>query len=183
MPNTFLIHGIYGSPEENWFPWLKEKLTKLGCDVHVPLFETKEPTLFSDWLETFEPYRQKISKDSIVIGHSVGVPFLLKILESTPAKAAFFVAGFATNPHNEFTPVMKDIADRTFDWTAIHSNCQKFAVIHSDTDPYVPIEKAQELAEKLRVKVTLIKGAGHFNESAGYTEFPQLLEMIEQELQ
>ena len=36
----------------------------------------------------------------------------------------------------------------------------------------------EELAGKLGVKLTLVKGAGHFNEAAGYKEFPLLLEKI-----
>ena len=25
MTKVILIHGAYGNPEENWFPWLKEE--------------------------------------------------------------------------------------------------------------------------------------------------------------
>jgi len=28
--NFFIFHGIYGNPEENWFPWLKKELEKKG---------------------------------------------------------------------------------------------------------------------------------------------------------
>jgi len=38
MRNIFIIHGSYGYPEENWFPWLKKELKKLGDRVFVPQF-------------------------------------------------------------------------------------------------------------------------------------------------
>ena len=30
MTNAIIIHGAYGSPEENWFPWLKMKLEEIA---------------------------------------------------------------------------------------------------------------------------------------------------------
>ena len=36
MTKVFLIHGSHGSPEENWFPWLKQELEKAGLEVIVP---------------------------------------------------------------------------------------------------------------------------------------------------
>ncbi|GAG44616.1 unnamed protein product, partial [marine sediment metagenome] len=33
---TLIIHGTYGHPKENWFPWLKEELEILGEKVYVP---------------------------------------------------------------------------------------------------------------------------------------------------
>jgi uncharacterized protein len=180
MPSVFIIHGIYGSPKENWFPWIKKELEELACDVYVPHFPTSNPTLLGEWLGVFKPYQKYLDKASIVIGHSVGVPFILTILESSPAKSAFLVSGFATNPDNEFTPIMKNIADKQFDWSAIRKNCKNFTVFHSDNDPYVPLSLAEELAENLGTEVSLVEGAGHFNADAGYTAFPLLLEYIKQ---
>lgn len=40
MANVIIIHGAYGNPEENWFPWLKKELEKLDCRVFVPKFPT-----------------------------------------------------------------------------------------------------------------------------------------------
>ena len=38
--NFIIIHGIYGHPEENWFPWLKNKLEGMGYEVFHLLLET-----------------------------------------------------------------------------------------------------------------------------------------------
>ena len=181
MTNIFIIHGAYGNPEENWFPWLKSELKKLGCRVFVPKFPTPENQSLENWLKVFEDYKQYLNKNSIVVGHSLGPAFLLNILEqlNKPIKAAFFVSGFVGllgNP--EFDNINKTFVDKRFDWQKIKQNCKKFYVFHSDNDPYVPLEQAEKLAKNLGVNVILVKNAGHFNEKAGYTKFDLILEKI-----
>jgi len=182
--NVFIIHGAYGHPGENWFPWLKSELEKIGCGVFVPKFPTPENQTLETWLKVFKSYEQHIDENSIVVGHSLGVPFLLNVLEKTgrPIKSAFFVSGFSSLPGNKFDEIMKTFVERKFGWKAIRKNCKKFYVFHSDNDPYVPLEKAEELAKNLGTEIILVKNAGHFNEKAGYTRFDLLLERIKNEL-
>lgn len=177
MVNVFVVHGAEGSPNENWFPWLEGELKKFGCKVFVPEFPTPENQTFDEWMKIWQEYDKFVDEDSIVIGHSLGVLFLLNILERSKIKAAFFVAGFAKLPGNRFDESMKTFAG-DFNFVSIKKNCQKFFVYHSDDDPYVKIGIAEDLAEKLRVSVTLIKNAGHFNNAAGYDKFPELLQNV-----
>lgn len=58
METAFIIHGVGGHPEENWFPWLKKELEKIGYRVFVPKFPTPEGQTLTNWLKTFEPYEQ-----------------------------------------------------------------------------------------------------------------------------
>ncbi len=44
--NVFIFHGSSGYPEENWFPWLKQKLEDKGLEVFVPKFPTPEGQSF-----------------------------------------------------------------------------------------------------------------------------------------
>lgn len=178
MQNVFIFHGVGGNPHENWFPWLKEELSGRGFNVIVPQFPTPEKQTLENWMKVLEGYREFISKNTILIGHSLGVPFALNIIEKYKVGAAFLVAGFYGKAGNDFDPGMATFAQREFNWSKILANCKKYKVYHSDNDPYIKLEKAQQLAEKLNVKVTLIPGAGHINKSAGYTKFEKLLEDI-----
>jgi hypothetical protein len=184
--NVFIIHGAYGHPGENWFPWLKSELEKIGCKVFVPKFPTPDNQTLENWLDVFKKYEKHLDENSIVVGHSLGPSFLLDILEKRgkPINASFFVSGFTGLLGNSsLDKINKTFVDKKFDWKKIRQNCGKFYVFHSDNDPYVPLEKAEELAKNLGVEVILVKNAGHFNEKAGYKKFDLLFKKIKEELE
>lgn len=176
--SVFIIHGIYGSPEENWFPWLKKELESFGYSVFVPRFPKPESPRFNEWMEFFGKYKEQLNEDSIFVGHSLGVAFLLSILEKYQAKAAFFVASVTPGLKNQYSWQMKTFIDREFDWNKIKNNCRNFFIYGSDDDPYIPLSKSEELAKNLDSELIIIKNAGHFNEKSGYKTFELLLKDI-----
>lgn len=181
MKNAFIIHGAYGSPQENWFPWLKAELENLGYKVIVPQFPTPEGQSLDAWLKVWDGYKDQCDEETIIIGHSIAVAFILRVLERLdhPIKAAFLVAGFVRGLNNdEVDQINESFYDHPFDWEKIKANCQEFACFSSDNDPYVPLEQGEEVANHLGVEVTLVRDAGHFNTTSGYTSFPLLLEKI-----
>lgn len=178
MQNVFLFHGVGGSPNENWFPWLKKELSERGYNVIIPQFPTPERQTLENWLQVLDEYSEFINEDTVLVGHSLGVPFALNIVERHKVNSVYLVAGFYGKAGNDFDPGMVTFAQREFDWLKIHENCEKFIVYHSDNDPYIKLEKAQQLAEKLNIEVTLIPGAGHINQGSGYIKFEKLLEDI-----
>lgn len=180
--NVFIFHGTEGHPQENWFPWLKEELEVKGCKVFVPQFPSPPivPSKISEWFEVLKNYEQYIDENTILVGHSLGGVFALRVLEQLkyPVRAVFLVG----------TPIgVKPIAnyDRDnsfsgfdFDWEKIKNNSKSFVVFHSDNDPYVGLENGKELAKNLGAELTFIPNAGHFNAKAGYLSFPDLLEKV-----
>jgi uncharacterized protein len=182
MQNALILHGIYGHPDENWFPWLKEKFETKGMTVNVPHLPTHEPLLPEHWWNALSQFKDHINEETILIGHSLGVAFALKIIEKQPVKAAFFVASAWGKTGNKFDPVMHAVADQEFDWEKIREHCSTFTIFHSDNDPYLKLERAETLAKHLQTSVTVIPDAGHFNEDTGYTEFDLLLREIENTL-
>ena len=185
MVNVFIIHGTEGSPEGNWFPWLKTELEKLGCKVFVPKFPTPENQSLSTWLKTFEEYKHFVDENTIFVGHRLGPAFILSVIESLkkPVKAAFLVAGFLGLIGNEYyDSLIKSFTTRKFDWSKIRKNCRSFYTISSDNDPYVSLEKGRELAKNIGAEIIMVKNGGHLNKESGYTKFTLLLEKIKEEL-
>lgn len=180
MKTAFIIHGAYGNSKENWLPWLKRELEAHGWQVIVPDFPTPENQSLGNWKREFEKYEKSIGKDSIFIGHSIGAAFVLSVIEEVgqPVKAAYLVAGFVSPLGNEFDALNKTFLEKKFDWAKIRKNCGKFVIFSSDNDPYVPLEKGEEMSQKLGVEMIVVEGAGHFNEKAGYKKFALLLENI-----
>ncbi|MBU1951514.1 alpha/beta hydrolase [Patescibacteria group bacterium] len=127
-----------------------------------------------------EEYKEYLDADTIIVAHSLSVPFALNVIEQYPIGTAFFVAGFIGKTGNKYDDGMKTFAQREFDWKKIRSNCHKFRVIYSDNDPYIRTEKSIELANNLETDPTLVKAAGHFNSGDGYTSFELLLTKIKE---
>ena len=179
---AFIFHGTEGYPEENWFPWLKLKLEEVGYQVFVPQFPT--PPIIAaksaEWFEVFKGYEGEINEETIIIGHSLGGIFALRVLEGLPhpvRAAAFVGAPIGVLPIANYERDAS-FSGFKFNWKAIKANAQDFIVFQSDNDPYVGLGNGQELAKNLGVELSFVPNAGHFNKAAGYTEFQALLDKL-----
>jgi len=170
--NAYIFHGTEGTPEENWFPWLKDELEKTGVETTVPqLSDSKHPDM-NKWLTEASSF--KTGPDTVLIGHSLGAVFILRMLErGHQAKAVYLVAPFLTDLGWEVLDKSLFFAD-TFDWHHIKKQCGHFEVFASKNDPHVPVEDVEAVAEALEVKNQVLDVNKHFN----ITEFPYLLERI-----
>lgn len=181
-PNVFIFHGTEGYPEENWFPWLKKELERKGCKVFVPQFPTPPivAAKISEWFEILKDYEKYIDETAILVGHSLGGIFTLRILEKLkhPIKAAFFIGTPVGVKPIENYKRDESFSGFTFDWKAIRKNAKHFAVFHSNNDPWVCLGNGEELANHLGVKLNFVPNAGHFNAKAGYLKFEKLLKVI-----
>ena len=180
MKNAIIVHGTGGYPEENWFPWLKKELEHVGYKVSVPQFPTIEgiPPKVSEWFDVLENY--EINQETIFIAHSMGGLFTLRILEKLehPVKAVFFVGTPVGIKPIKFYDQDKLFSGFDFNWDKIRVSAEHFEVFHSDNDPYVCLGNGEKLSEELGVRLNFVPNAGHFNTSAGYTQFPDLFKVI-----
>ena len=178
MEKAFIFHGTGASPEDHWFPWMKEKLEEKGLEVFVPDFPTPENQSLEAWMEVLQDYPE-IDEETILIGHSTGAVFILSILEKVEnVKAAYLISGFTGKLGIEFDELNKTFAEKEFDFENIRGSREEIHVFHSASDPYVPLEKGEELARNIEASLNLKAEAGHFNTDSGYTEFPELSKEI-----
>ena len=179
MARAFIFHGTAGYPDENWFPWLKAELEKKGCETVVPQFPTPEGQTLENWFAVMEKNGWESGGETILVGHSLGGAFALRLLErGAKAKAAFLVGTPIGIGNVKNQKADGDFTGKPFDWKAIRKNCPEFSVFQSDNDPYVPIENGKELAKNLGVEMTFEPGCGHFNKASGFLKFDLLLGKI-----
>ncbi|MCL2331609.1 MAG: alpha/beta hydrolase [Proteobacteria bacterium] len=180
--NIIILHGTGGSPEGNWFQWLKTQLGDRGHTVYVPRFPTPEGQSVEAWRAALGEQAPQIGKDTILIGHSCGAAFMLHILESLnqPVAQSVFVSGFIQKLGNEFFDNLnKTFTEYDFNWDKIRANMGRATLLWGNNDPYVPRAAAAYFSQHIGVPLTIIPNGGHLNAEFGYTEFPQVLDVLD----
>ncbi len=180
MKNALIIHGTEGYPEENWFPWLKKQLEKYGYHVAVPQFPTPQNQTPEHWFDILKPYEHTFNEDTILIGHSCGGAFLLRVLEkiNTKINVAVFVTASAGIKPIKYYEADRPFIENPFDWKKIRNSAKHFFVFHSEDDPFICPANGEKIAKEVGVELIKLKDAGHFNLASGYDRFDLLLEKI-----
>ena len=81
MKHALVLHAWYNKPENHWYPWLKKELGKKGYHVDLPELPTMNTNLpdLAQQLKTAEKF---ITKDTVVIGHSLGSLLAMRLAET-----------------------------------------------------------------------------------------------------
>lgn len=176
MATVFIFHGLSGSPGGNWFPWFRGKLEKEGHVVTAPQFPGANRPTLDAWLKYFEQYEKLLSEKTILVGHSLGATFVLRLLEKLPrpVRASFLVAPVVGEMQNELDPLVAPFIRNGFDWGKIKKNAGSCHLFHSDNDPFIALAQVKNAARELGAIFHLLPGAGHMNEADGFTTFEQL---------
>ena len=171
-----LLHGYNGSPDSDFFPWLKRELTRHGLSFVAPaLPNTANPT--EEEQVNYVLQNVQMNEKTVLFGYSLGATVALKVLERLEHPiAGVVVAGAFVEPK------FKDHArpfEATFNWNLDFEKVRKnvgFIRIVSDlNDATVPTEQAHLLHEKIdgRLYETVAKGP-HFSGA----EEPAILESL-----
>lgn len=182
IKKAIILHGTLGSPSGNWFQWLKSELETRGMKVWLPqLPHASQPSL-REWVAFVQkecPFA--MNEETLIVGHSSGAILSLIIVQNNfePIGGIVAVSVFHDNSLN-WEPNNR-LFDEQFEWDAIRENAKKLIFVHSDDDPYVPLNQAQYVADNCKAELVVIPGQGHFNleKSEEYIQFPKLLEIIE----
>jgi len=183
MKNALILHGTDGDAKENWFDWLRQELEKKCWKVWVPdLPQASHPSIKRYNKFIFQNKNWQFNQDSVLIGHSSGAVAILGLLQALPknvkVNACYLIGAFKNNLDWD---VLDGLFEDSFDFELIREKADRFVFIHSDNDPYCPLEHAQFLAEKLDGDLIVQKGQKHFSVStfgSKYKQFPLLQNKI-----
>src|SRR5207248_11644752 len=83
-PRFIIVHGSFGHPQENWFPWLAAELRRRRHLVVVPAFPTPPRQHLQTWRAAFAEQVGPLEPNMVLIGHSLGPALLFRLLEEAP---------------------------------------------------------------------------------------------------
>jgi predicted alpha/beta hydrolase family esterase len=181
MKKALLLHGTSGSSDSNWLPWLKAELENAGWEVWAPDLPNADEPNIKSYNKYLLSRKWVFDDETIIIGHSSGAVAALGLLQVLPAnttiKQCVLVGSFKddlgwTN--------LGGLFEEPFDFDGIKKHCSNFLLIHSDNDPYCPLEHAQYLAKELDGTLRLEPGQKHFSEETDpkYISFPLLKSIL-----
>ncbi len=190
--NYVIIHGTFGHPGENWFPWLAEEISKLDKsgktkreDILIPHFPSSDCADYDSWKSVILGYIDSgiINKNTIFICHSLGPLFISRVLIEKQVKVKGMISVGAAANHLMGNESFDKVNSTFFvpSWEYL-TNVKKYLdfnyCFYTDNDPHVPFHINKEYVDRAATKAFLIPNSGHFNSASGYTKFPQLLELI-----
>ncbi len=180
MKNYFIIHGTFGHNKENWFGWLEDLLKAKGYDVYNFNYPTPEGHNFENWSKVLNTAKDKITEESVFICHSSAPIFLIKYCLTYNLKIAKLIAVSGANNFEVGVPEFDNINKLMFvkDVSNFKNLCKERICFYSKNDPYIKLEALQDFAKSIQAQEVVYDKAGHFNASAGYTSFEDIIKYL-----
>ena len=174
-----IVHGWEGSPQEGWYPWIAAEMVRKGWSVQVPAMPNAAQPEQSRWVPHLVDIGGKVDRNTFFVGHSLGCITILRFLERLKSQekigGVILVAGFDKPlKYKE----LKNFFQESIAWNRIKKNCKKFVTIHSEDDPYVPVENGLRLEKNLDTKRIVVNGLKHFSGDDGVARLPLVLQEL-----
>ena len=180
MQKVILIPGNGGgSPKDHWFPYLRKELEKLGISVVASEFPDNDLARESFWLPFLKKELQA-DEQTILVGHSSGAIAAMRFAENHRLLGSVLVGAY----HSDLGLATEKISgyfDRPWKWDVIRQNQDWIVQFASLDDPWIPIEEARFVHEKLQTEYHESAHQGHFT-GEEQRVFPELLQALQKRL-
>lgn len=176
MKKLLIAHGWFGTPADNWYPYLKEVAKKLGYEVHIPQLKDKDNPTLDSWTTSIQD-EFVIDEETSIVGHSLGAVLALKLLQNSSIKIdrLLLVSGW---DFWDLTPEHKTFFDVPVDHEKVIVNSTRISVVHSTNDPYITVYQAEEMSKRLKADFHKVENGGHLQATDGFSTFPLLVDLI-----
>jgi predicted alpha/beta hydrolase family esterase len=180
MTNAIFIPGNGGgSTKDNWFPYLKIELEKLGVSVIDADFPDSTLARESYWL----PFLKKLGADenTILVGHSSGAVAAMRFAEKNKILGSALVGACYTDLGVE-NEKLSGYYNHPWNWKAIKNNQKWIALFASTDDPWIPIYEPRFIHDQLDPEYFEFTDQGHFGGDYDKETFPELLAVIKNKI-
>lgn len=128
------------------------------------------------YLRTSNKEKYFIKGESVFICHSSAPIFLIKYCLTNNIKIGKLIAVSGANNFKVGVPEFDDINKFMFvdDVSNFKNLCKEQICFYSKNDPYIKLYALEDFAKSIQAKEIVYDNAGHFNASAGYTEFKDI---------
>jgi len=172
--NIYVIHGYTATSQSEWFPWLKNSLTKTFEEVVVFDMPNSNAPVPCEWDEYLNNNVYNCNENTFFVGHSLGCIALLRYLEKQPKDkiigGAILVSGFL-EPVPTLS-ILDPFIKSDLNIRKLIQMIKKRLVITSITDTIVNCKYSCNLAEQMEAKLINLESGGHFIAQEGFAKFP-----------
>ena len=155
--------------DSNFYGWLAKKLRKHPAFDEVVLKNMPDPVRArrTIWLP-FMTDELGADERTVLIGHSSGAVAAMRLLETHKLYGCVLVSACHTDlgDGNERASGYYPPSGGPWQWSNIRANAGSgggnLAILHSDNDPFIPLEEAQHVAENLGVELRVEPRQSHF---------------------
>ena len=184
---AIIVHRWDGTPQSDWYPWLKKELEKTKWKVIIPRMpNTSEPEIKA-WVNHLQKIAENSKEEILFVGHSIGCQTILRYLAVASSKlkvrGIVLVAPWLTLQNledKEAKAIAEPWIKTPIDFGKVKEKTKNIIVILSDNDQYVDYKKHKRLfAQKLNARIIVEKGKGHFTAEDGVVKMPVVLKELE----
>ena len=175
---VLICYGTECDAKTAWIPYIKKELEKRNIECVIPRLPTPTNQDYKTWSKIVDGIM--IEDKDIVVGWSTGGVFSLRYLYERNIKVKKLILISSFNNYIGSVPYVDNINKDFFmkDEAIAKDIAEQIICIKSDNDPFITQKALNDFAKNLKAKVINIKNGGHFNKTAGFEQFPQLLNEI-----
>ena len=177
MKRVFIVHRWDGSPQADWYPWLKSELEAKGFEVYVPAMPNSDRPEIKKWVSFLKKSVKNPDAETFFVGHSIGCQTIIRYLSSLKLQVGgvVFVAGFfklTGLESDEEKSIAQPWLETEIKVDKAKQNIGKSVAIFSDDDPYVPMINMKLFKDDLGSDIIIEGHKGHFTFRDGATQLP-----------
>ena len=173
MDKVLILHGWGGSDVPHWQAELASEIAKNYGTVSFPLLDNCHFPSKSRWVKQVKTLLEEFKPDTVVCHSLANILWFWLCQEEIEGVQRLFMVSPPSLTTTESTIKTFFPCELPQD---IHAN--EIHMIVSDTDPWVEMEEAKELAKYYDIPLTVINNAGHINADSGYGKWTLIEKLV-----